>query len=92
MARTTKKDNTDELTNELEESVTDEVLPSGSTTSESPVKPYTELYFEALGKAIPDTVVIENGYCQTCEQFIRTGLHGDPLCPAKLANCERHKS
>lgn len=62
------------------------------TTPKTPTKSYSELYFEMLGKPIPDSVEIEGGYCYTCQEKIRTGLHGESLCPAQLELCPRHSS
>lgn len=53
-------------------------------------KPYTEAYFEMLGKPIPDRVEVEGDYCHTCQEKFRTGLWGESICPAMLEICQRN--
>ena len=96
MARTKKADGTIEETQDETTPVTpSEELPElieKPKEEPKPVdeKPYTESYFEMLGRPIPKQVEFDNGYCLSCQEKIRTGLHGESICPAMLNICPRH--
>lgn len=34
---------------------------------------------------------IQGNHCPNCDQKIRTGLHGEPVCPALIQGCPRNK-
>lgn len=70
----------------------EEVVKEPEPVPKTKEKTYTELYFENLGKPIPDSVEIEHGYCMSCQEKLRTGLHGESMCPAQLKVCPRHNS